>query len=99
LWSIPTPRTPPKARRAKSWRAPNEVRGDASPRALARTFGEADGIELRCSFCSKPSDAVRNLISSPGTEASRALICDECVDLCVEIIAEEQAEIEAEREE
>jgi ATP-dependent Clp protease ATP-binding subunit ClpX len=59
---------------------------------------EHHGSELRCSFCGKPKSAVRKLISGPGFGPRRALICDECVDLCVEIIAEEEAEIEAEQE-
>jgi hypothetical protein len=78
------------------------VRGgssDASPREVVRSsFGEPEGTELRCSFCSRPRSAVRKLISGPGTGPTRVLICDECVDLCVEIITEEQAEIEADRE-
>ena len=41
---------------------------------------------------------MRNLISGPGHGPRRALICNECVDLCAEIIAEEAAEVEAEQE-
>lgn len=38
---------------------------------------------LKCSFCSKPQDAVLKLIAGPGV-----YICDECVDLCDEILAD-----------
>ena len=38
---------------------------------------------LRCSFCSKTQDAVRELIAGPSV-----LICDECVEACADIIAE-----------
>ncbi|HEY2830450.1 MAG TPA: ClpX C4-type zinc finger protein [Thermoanaerobaculia bacterium] len=39
--------------------------------------------ELRCSFCSNPQSAVRQLIAGPS-----ALICDECVAICNGIVVE-----------
>lgn len=60
--------------------------------------GDPEGTELCCSFCGKSKSSVRNLISGPGHGPRRALICNECVDLCAEIIAEEEAEVEAEQE-
>ena len=40
--------------------------------------------ETRCSFCGKPANMVKRLISGPGV-----FICDECVGLCNEIISDE----------
>jgi ClpX C4-type zinc finger len=42
--------------------------------------------EYLCSFCDKPSRAVKKMIAGRGV-----CICDECVELCVEIIEEELA--------
>jgi hypothetical protein len=42
--------------------------------------------ELCCSFCGKPSGAVRKLIAGPTPAVA---ICNECVALCVEINAEQ----------
>lgn len=39
---------------------------------------------IRCSFCSKPEKKVRMLV-----RGSKALICDECVELCHDIVSEE----------
>jgi ATP-dependent Clp protease ATP-binding subunit ClpX len=41
---------------------------------------------VRCSFCGKPRDQVRCMVSGPGV-----YICDGCVDLCVKIISESDA--------
>ena len=38
-----------------------------------------------CSFCGKPSDKVRKLISSPN---ENSYICDECIELCNELLEE-----------
>ena len=46
---------------------------------------------LRCSFCQKPQEAVRKLISSPG-EHPRSYICDECVAVCNTILEEERGD-------
>ncbi len=40
--------------------------------------------QIKCSFCGKPQDAVRKLISGP----TGVYICDECVDICVDILDE-----------
>jgi hypothetical protein len=39
-------------------------------------------VVASCSFCLKPTNAVKKLISGPGV-----YICDECVDLCRQIIS------------
>jgi hypothetical protein len=44
-----------------------------------------ENVIMRCSFCSKPSEAVRFLIAGPGVS-----ICDECVGVCADIIAEQK---------
>ena len=41
--------------------------------------------QLRCSFCGKSKDSVRNFISGPSV-----YICNECISLCNEILAEEE---------
>ena len=40
---------------------------------------------LRCSFCGKSKDSVRNFISGPSV-----YICNECIALCNEILAEDE---------
>jgi hypothetical protein len=40
--------------------------------------------EVRCTFCQKPTTAVKKMVAGPGV-----FICDECVSLCVEIIGSE----------
>jgi heme-degrading monooxygenase HmoA len=40
---------------------------------------------LRCSFCNKPKDDVRNLIAGPAV-----FICDECVQVCVDVMRAER---------
>ena len=54
--------------------------------------GKISDSKVRCSFCGKPQEQVRNLIAGPNG----AYICDECVDICSEIIEEEFAREEAE---
>ena len=43
-----------------------------------------DDSRLKCSFCGKRQDQVKNLIAGP-----EVYICDECVELCNEILDEE----------
>ncbi len=43
-----------------------------------------DDTRLKCSFCGKTQDHVKNLIAGP-----EVYICDECVELCNEILDEE----------
>ena len=38
--------------------------------------------KIRCSFCGKPQEAVKKMISGPAG----IYICDECVDICREIM-------------
>jgi hypothetical protein len=40
---------------------------------------------LYCSFCDKSQDQIRKLVAGP-----KALICDECVDVCVDIISDDR---------
>jgi hypothetical protein len=42
-------------------------------------------IQIRCSFCTKPSSEVAKVIAGPGV-----YICNECVQLCNVILAQEQ---------
>ncbi|MCH7761530.1 ATP-dependent Clp protease ATP-binding subunit ClpX [candidate division TA06 bacterium] len=42
---------------------------------------------LRCSFCNKPQNKVRRLLSGP-----QAHICDECVRLCSDLLSREEVE-------
>jgi hypothetical protein len=42
-------------------------------------------IEVRCSFCAKPSSEVAKVIAGPGV-----YICNECIHLCNAILAQEQ---------
>jgi ClpX C4-type zinc finger len=49
------------------------------------TQGPATGIQVRCSFCAKPSSDVAKVIAGPGV-----YICDECVGLCNDILRAEQ---------
>ena len=43
--------------------------------------------KIRCSFCGKPQEMDRKLLSGPNG----VFICDECVDLCAQILDEEDA--------
>ena len=42
-------------------------------------------IQVRCSFCAKPSSDVQKVIAGPGV-----YICNECVGLCNDILRAEQ---------
>ena len=42
-------------------------------------------IQVRCSFCAKPSSEVEKVIAGPGV-----YICNECVGLCSEILRAEK---------
>jgi ClpX C4-type zinc finger len=42
-------------------------------------------IQVRCSFCAKPSSEVEKVIAGPGV-----YICNECVGLCGDILKAEQ---------
>jgi len=42
-------------------------------------------IQIRCSFCAKPSSEVAKVIAGPGV-----YICDECIQLCNAILEQEQ---------
>jgi ATP-dependent Clp protease ATP-binding subunit ClpX len=45
----------------------------------------ATAVQVRCSFCAKPSTEVQKLIAGPGV-----YICNECVGLCGDILRDEQ---------
>ncbi len=47
--------------------------------------GRNSDDKIRCSFCGKSRDQVRQMITGP----SGIYICDECVDLCSELIEDE----------
>ncbi|HEY6296452.1 MAG TPA: ClpX C4-type zinc finger protein [Streptosporangiaceae bacterium] len=49
------------------------------------TQGPATAIQVRCSFCAKPSSDVAKVIAGPGV-----YICNECVGLCSDILRAEQ---------
>ncbi len=51
---------------------------------LLGAAGRLAGDGESCSFCGKRSDAVTHLVAGP-----RAMICDECVDICVAVLAEQ----------
>jgi ATP-dependent Clp protease ATP-binding subunit ClpX len=51
-----------------------------------RPRGPAD---LRCSFCGKRRDQVKDMVAGPTWHVA---ICDECVELCTEIFAEHAQE-------
>jgi len=42
-------------------------------------------VQLRCSFCAKPTSEIEKLIAGPGV-----YICNECVGLCQDILEAEQ---------
>lgn len=48
---------------------------------------------VRCSFCGKSRNSVKNLINGPAVR-----ICNECVSLCQEIIATADIEAQAAKE-
>jgi ClpX C4-type zinc finger len=45
----------------------------------------ATAIQLRCSFCAKPSSDVEKIVAGPGV-----YICNECVGLCNDVLRSEQ---------
>lgn len=47
----------------------------------------ATAIQVRCSFCAKPSSEVEKVIAGPGV-----YICNECVGLCNDILRIERRE-------
>jgi hypothetical protein len=49
------------------------------------TQGPTTAIQVRCSFCAKPSSEVGKVIAGPGV-----YICNECVELCQDILRAEQ---------
>jgi hypothetical protein len=51
----------------------------------SETQAVTTAIQLRCSFCAKPSSEVQKLIAGPGV-----YICNECVGLCNDILRAEQ---------
>jgi len=51
--------------------------------ATAPSAPSAEDFIAFCSFCAKPSTAVRRLVAGPGV-----YICDECIDLSATIVAE-----------
>ena len=53
----------------------------------SETTAAATAVQLRCSFCAKPSAEVEKVIAGPGV-----YICNECVGLCNDILRSEQQE-------
>jgi hypothetical protein len=49
------------------------------------TQAATTAIQVRCSFCAKPSSEVEKVIAGPGV-----YICNECVGLCHDILQAEQ---------
>jgi hypothetical protein len=49
------------------------------------TQATTTAIQVRCSFCAKPSSEVEKVIAGPGV-----YICNECVGLCNDILRAEQ---------
>jgi hypothetical protein len=54
------------------------------------TGRKTTALQVRCSFCAKPSSEVARVIGGPGV-----YICNECVGLCNDILAQEQQKREA----
>jgi hypothetical protein len=48
--------------------------------------GRGADSSLRCSFCSKATSQVEDVIAGPGVA-----ICSDCIALCVEILADKRA--------
>ncbi len=57
--------------------------------------GKSTDSRIRCSFCNKPQEQVRKMISGPNG----VFICDSCVDICSDIIEEELDDFDMEDEE
>jgi hypothetical protein len=51
----------------------------------SETQAAATAIQVRCSFCAKPSFEVEKVIAGPGV-----YICNECVGLCNDILRAER---------
>jgi ATP-dependent Clp protease ATP-binding subunit ClpX len=51
----------------------------------SETQAAATVVQVRCSFCAKPSPEVEKVIAGPGV-----YICNECVGLCNDILLAEQ---------
>lgn len=49
------------------------------------TQAATTAVQVRCSFCTKPSSEVEKVIAGPGV-----YICNECVGLCNDILRAEQ---------
>jgi ATP-dependent Clp protease ATP-binding subunit ClpX len=43
---------------------------------------------LRCSFCGKRRDQVKDIVTGGGGGRPSVVICDECVALCAEILSD-----------
>ena len=50
----------------------------------SETQDAATAVQVRCSFCAKPSSEVQKVIAGPGV-----YICNECVGLCNDILRSE----------
>lgn len=57
--------------------------------------GKSTDSRIRCSFCNKPQEQVRKMISGPNG----VFICDSCVDICSDIIEEELEDFDMEDDE
>lgn len=57
--------------------------------------GKSTDSRIRCSFCNKPQEQVRKMISGPNG----VFICDSCVDICSDIIEEELDDFDMEDDE
>ncbi|MBV9384409.1 MAG: hypothetical protein JOY82_06740 [Streptosporangiaceae bacterium] len=51
----------------------------------SETQADATAVQVRCSFCAKPSSEVEKVIAGPGV-----YICNECVGLCSDILGAER---------
>ncbi len=52
----------------------------------SETQDTATAVQVRCSFCAKPSTEVEKVIAGPGV-----YICNECVGLCSDILGTERS--------
>src|SRR5262249_27793445 len=60
----------------------------AELRRQAETHGDPNAV--RCSFCGKGNDEVKQVIAGPGV-----FICNECIAICNEVLADHQASPDA----
>jgi ATP-dependent Clp protease ATP-binding subunit ClpX len=51
----------------------------------SETKAAARAVQVRCSFCAKPSSEVAKVVAGPGV-----YICNECIGLCNDILQAEQ---------